>query len=487
MRLLIDTNILIPLEPTRRQDVSPITVVAAELLRLASQLQFQVLCHPAVAADLMHDPDPERSTARQILLSKYPMLPDPPPVTPEDVKRLGDAPRGTNDWVDHQLLAAIRADSVDLLITEDRGIHSKARRLGCADRVLSVADAVTAVRNLGDKVTCPPPAVKAVKAHSIPLDDPILHTFRSDYPDFDAWFRRCRLEQRQAWIIPGRAGTLAAFCVINHEKQPPPGTRGRVLKLCSFKVADEYSGLRFGELLLKAVFDYAFKNSYEWVFVSAFEKYGKLIDFLEDFGFERSPVRTALGEVLLIKCLQPLPEHEAMDPLSFHIRLGPKHLRPHVPWYVIPILPTFARILFPESRSQWHLFPGTHPFGNAIRKAYLCNSPIRSIKCGSILVFYRSHALRGMISIGVTEDTVVSQSVDEIARVVARRTVYTLREIEKMCRRQVLAILFRQARVCEPIIPVRSLVRYGVFRRPPQSIMLIEGDGLTWLKQQVLA
>ena len=46
-----------------------------------------------------------------------------------------------------------------------------------------------------------------------------------------------------------------------------------------------------------------------------------------------------------------------------------------------------------------------------------------------------------------------------------------------MCSRPVLAILFRQARVFEEPTPTRDLIRQGLFKRPPQSIMTLEGGG----------
>lgn|GEM_PF-6945567 len=64
---------------------------------------------------------------------------------------LGIADEESHDWVDHQLLAAVYADSVDVLVTEDVGIHRKAKRLGLHHRVAYLAEALTEVDALSDK------------------------------------------------------------------------------------------------------------------------------------------------------------------------------------------------------------------------------------------------------------------------------------------------------------------------------------------------
>jgi hypothetical protein len=90
-----------------------------------------------------------------------------------------------------------------------------------------------------------------------------------------------------------------------------------------------------------------------------------------------------------------------------------------------------------------------------------------------------------VIAVGVVEETLVSSSAEQLVRIVGKRTVYSLKEIETMCSRPVLAILFRQARVLEKTISTEDLIRQGVFIRPPQSIMTLEGGGLEWLKRTV--
>jgi hypothetical protein len=152
-----------------------------------------------------------------------------------------------------------------------------------------------------------------------------------------------------------------------------------------------------------------------------------------------------------------------------------------VPWFLVPIQPRFARALFPETDTG--LFAGQTAFGNALRKAYLCQSPITTITPGSVLVFYRSHEVRGVVAVGVVERVARSRSADQIGQLVARRTVYSAGEISAMCSREALVILFRQVLAARMLGGIEDLITAGVCRRAPQSIMRISPQGVAWLRE----
>ena len=83
------------------------------------------------------------------------------------------------------------------------------------------------------------------------------------------------------------------------------------------------------------------------------------------------------------------------------------------------------------------------------------------------------------------ERAVVSKSSEEIARLVARRTVYSLATIREFCANEVLVLLFRQALVLDPPISEEDAKKGGVFTRAPQSIMTIRKEGLEWLREKL--
>jgi len=489
MKFLIDTNVFIPLEPAGESDIQARTAGAIELARLVGVAKSQLYVHPAQREDIERDRNVERLKLRRMLFDKYPCLPTPPPISLQLEAEVGHAEPGSNDWVDHQLLAGLQADAVDFLITDDLGLRRKAGRLGLGRRAASVAEAISIVRDLFDTVPAPPPAVQSVKAYSLDQTDPIFDGLRRDYPGFDNWLTKCKREHRQAWVIrvTGAAG-LAAVCIVKPEDSVSflPGVK--VLKICSFKVSERYNGFRFGELLLKAIFTYAEDNSYEWLYVTLFEKYPLLISFLQEFGFDATCCRTALGEACLAKPMRfTEAERDALAPLAFNIRFGPSATKfARAPAFVVPIQPRYHCVLFPEAERQLELMPGIHPCGNSIRKAYLSRGPIRTITPGANLLFYRSEDRQHVTATGVAEDTLLSSSPEVIARYVGKRTVYSYDEISRMCQRDVLAILFRQSRSVRNPIRLDELRASGVVSAAPQSIVTVPEEAKEWLQTRVL-
>lgn len=489
MKFLIDTNVFIPLEPTTLSDIEMGTPKIIEFARFITEAQHQLYVHPAALSDIQRDFNEERRKLRELLFKKYPCLPHPPPISEKMENILGHVKQNTNDWVDHCLIAALASDAIDFLVTEDSILRKKAARLNLHNRVATVTEATSIVQDLFDKVPKPPPAVRSVKAHVLNENDPIFKSFRTDYPNFDEWLRKCKREQRQTWVIDAGNHRLAAVCIVKQEKSEEFSLSGKLLKICSFKVSEECNGFRFGELLLKTIFNYAISNSYDWICVTVFERHIELISLLEDFGFQIKGKKTRLGEIILTKPISfKVEERDSMNSLSFNIRYGPFAVKvKDVPTFIVPIKPEYHRLLFPEAEKQQSLpfLQGMHPFGNSIRKAYLSNSVIRAISPGANIFFYRSEDIRSITVLGVVEDTLVSSLPTEVARYVGKRTVYRFDEIGALCQREVLAILFRQARILKNPIILKNLVTNGVITSAPQSIVTVPKEGVRWLQTRL--
>ena len=158
--------------------------------------------------------------------------------------------------------------------------------------------------------------------------DPIFKSIHEDYTDFDGWLQKCKKEHnRRAYIIRGtQTSSLAGICIIKEEDHLPDGRIGKTLKVCTFKIGNIYAGNRYGELLLKAVFDYIRVNDYQYLFLTVYPKMERLIMFFNDFGFylddcERSEY---LGQCVLIKEMEPtVADISNLTPLDLHIKYGP--------------------------------------------------------------------------------------------------------------------------------------------------------------------
>ena len=480
MKLLIDTNIFIPLEPTGPNDVSPATILATDLASSAAKTGTELWLHPAQRIDVAQDTNKVRRDARELLFNKYQVLEIPLPPIPL---------RSTNDWVDDQLVAALKQNAVSALITEDRRLTKKAIALVGPERVLGLVDAIESLRILQDRDVAPPPNVVYSRAYQLDLADPFWDSFRKQYPGFDKWLAKCQAEHRPCWVIRSvDGGQLAGVAIVNHEQKEPKGKK--TLKICSFKVDPNQGGRRYGELLLKAVFDYAFQNVFDTLYITVFPEHEVLLAMLKSFGFIEENSALPMGEIALVKFLDAEPTEEATpDPLAYFIERGPYVLDIVGPdAFIVPIWPQFHRMLFPELSEITSLFPDDVPHGNSFRKAYISSANTTQIKAGDILFFYRSQDLSAITAWGVVESVLRSKSADEICDFVLPRTVYSRSQIEERCQHgAVLAIMFRQVmRRIEAPIKLERLISAGVLKAQPQSIVNVGNEAKDWLRIKCL-
>lgn len=487
MKFLIDTNILIAAEPTSVSDVETGTDIAVLLIKYIQMNQHEIYIHPASLQDLDRDSDVLRKKIRLVLLKKYLTLEQPPDITEKIVEKLGNVSKNTRDYVDHLLLTAVYRDAVDCLVTEDQGMLNKGIVLGLADRVVNIDSAVRTLRGLYPQDIEPPPAVEHLKAYELDENDAIFNSFRMDYPEFPDWLSKCKRGHRNTWLIRDSDEKYVGVSIVKSENEREYGLSGKILKICSFKIAEKAIGKGYSELLLKAVLDYAFSQNVRNTYVEVLPKYGALINFLHMFGFSDSGQRTSREEYVFIKPLVFTDEdYHRLSAMDFHIRFGPKYFKfDDVRAYIVPIQPQYHALLFPDIQTQLPLLPGLHAYGNAIRKAYLCNSPIKAIPMGSILLFYRTHDVKTVQCIGIVEKTIRSNDPIVIERFVGPRTVYSSEDINLLCTSEVLAINFRCAHPLKTAGTLDQLKKACIIKGPPQSICVLSEGGLNWLRNEI--
>ncbi len=488
-RLLLDTNAFIALEPTSTAPEAGLAI-GAELLRLASEGRHRLYLQAAIDRDLDRDPDAGRRETHRALTKKYELLGSVAP-TGDLVAAVGcgsPPDPASNDGVDLEFLATLQANAVDYLVTDDVRLGRWAARAGLGEFVVTLAEAVALLRNLTPQNAPPPPAVDDLKAYQLDPSDPIFGSLRQDYPGFDEWLAKARSDHRQAWVIRDTASSAyAAVMLVKQESPGDYGLHGKVLKVSTMKVADDALGRKYGELMLKTLFGYAHTHAFDTVYVTVFSKHAALVALLETFGFEARTDRSALGELVMVKRRRP-PDLSSGDCLSTHRRHGPPFVDPRSPVFVVPIRPTWHELLFPDYGSGLPVWTGEHPYGNALRKAYVSRSPTRNIGSGATLLFYRSEDTSAVTAVGVVDAVLEASSPDEVLRFVGRRTVYTLRDLQTMAaggRGRLHAMLFRQDRLLEPAWRLRELQRARVLRSWPQSITRVGEVGTQWVHRQL--
>ena len=490
MKFLVDTNVLIAGEPTDAGNVEKATELVARLVGSVAAHGGELYCHPDSLIELGRDKDSARRELRQTLVAKYPSLPAPPPIGQQLRQELGPLVPGSNHEVDAKMLAAVSGDAVDFLVTGDLGIHRRAKRVGLEQRVVSVSDALFLLRELAAEATSEFPAVSRILCHQLDHTEAFFDSLRASYEGFDDWIKRAKREHRPAYRIEV-GGQLAGLALLKEDdSEALVGVSGRLLKICTLKIADEFRGNRYGELMLKAIFEHCRVGGFAAVFCTCFPKQRDLVSHLSRFGFE---VTTHKGpELVLVKRFNPTDhEREVLDALTYHIRFGPNLVKTAgAKAYVVPVQPHWHAELFPEMNKQMELFAGRTPYGNSIRKAYLCRSMTNEVEPGAVLLFYRSHDRPSIEAVGVAEGSLRSHKPIDIIHYVGTRTVYSEAEVEAMAEeasRGVLAILFRQAASINNT-PLADLVGAGVLKGSPQSITQVQStEGIEWIRSQIEA
>lgn len=487
--LLLDTNAFIALEPTSTSPESGLHR-AADLVRLAHEGGFPLYLADATMRDIAHDKDLARRAANFALARKYQKL-EAIKASSALLEALGeDAPppgRDSNDDNDLEMIAALWVNAVDFLVTDDIRLRRRAAKAALDSRVFTIPEAAALLERLAPGVATPPPAVHSIKAYQLDAADPIFVSLREDYAGFDVWLRKAQAEHRPAWIIRSDRG-YAAVMIAKEEPAAETGLSGRVLKVSTFKVADDAAGRSYGELLLKALFGHAHASGFDSLYVTAYPRHERLIDLLQSFGFNQAPSSKPDGEIMLVKVRRPAVL-DGLPPLEAHRRFGPPFVHPASRAFVVPITPNWHDALFPDYPIGLDIWTGVHAYGNGLRKAYVSGSKSRLVEAGDTLLFYRSSDLQGVTVIGVVEGVRVSTDPEAIGRFVGRRTVYSAQDLTRMSHEheELHAMSFRQDRLIEPSWSLRSLRLLGVLNGPPQSITEVRQGGRAWLHQQLAA
>ncbi|GAA0986260.1 hypothetical protein GCM10009551_037590 [Nocardiopsis tropica] len=501
-RFLIDTNFFITLEPFNGS-IEPGQRTAAEVVRLCSKQGHRVFVHPASRDEIDNGKNPERVRQRHAELLKYEMLEDEPPVSKELKLLAGDSEVDSNNHRDLRILAAVHANAAHYLVTNDQGLHRRAGRAGLGDRVLTLADAASMLASLEPDRSKNPPRIDEVQAYALDIDQDIFDSLRSEYgEEFLPWLDKVRgdFDNRLCFVIRDPLDqSYAAIAIIKRREIDCEYAymNQLVSKICTFKVMDHQRGARLGELLLNAIMRHHVADNIASTYVEAYRTHQDLIDFLAQFGFDEAGSTARESEAILHKRYRPTAsEARKMDPLEFHKRFGVGSISPRSGWFVVPVQTKWHEQLFPEAAhnvqpgEQMHLGPELvpiFPWGNAIRKAYICNSGTTQISPGDALLFYRSGGRKTVMAVGVVESTLRSEDADEVLGLTGGRTVYPAEDVRAMCQhpKGALVILFRLDRLLDPEIKLSDLVEHRCLKTHPQSVTRVGDEGTRWLQSRL--
>ncbi len=475
MRVLLDTNILIGREDPKLppQDLT-------DLLRLLNENNVVLMVHPASIGELERDPNLDRRQLIRAKAAAYPQLEQARTPSEDFIAALGGT-RSPNDVVDAALLYSVKSNAVSLLLTEDREILHRASRVGIRERTLTIRAGLEFFSVLFARaIPSAPLTLKQTPLHSLDHEDHFFDSIKLDYPRFESWFQRVAQEGRQCVWLATENGRIAAILIYKDENEPLLGQPAkRRLKICTLKVGDTLSRQRVSELLLSWAFRYGHQNGFAETYVTIYPRYETQIGILEGLGF--SDIGPKAEERVLLKALRYENGAQLPSPDQFFKTYFPTFRdNAKVRKFLIPVQPTWHTRLFPDyhpHRAQrvFEDYVGAAPAGNAIRKAYLCHSRITKIRPGDIVLFYRSKDVRLVTHLGLVERAVVCQTLDQVIQTSGNRTVLPMRELEALCQKPVLLILFWSVGPACSSRPQGSSVK-GV-APVPQSIVELDEEG----------
>jgi predicted nucleic acid-binding protein len=390
MRALLDTNVLIHREAA--------TVVRRDIGTLffwLDKLKYEKCVHPLSLQEIERHKDPRVRNSFQTKLQSYHLLKTTAPTAPE-VHQFDATDRDANDRNDTRLINELFANRVDLIISEDRGLHNKALKLGILDRAFTIDSFL-------EKVTAENPdlvdykilSVRRTHFGHVNLHSPFFDSFRDDYAgtEFDKWFNK-KADEPAYVCYEGDA--LVAFLYLkvegedeNYADIEPRFTRRRRLKIGTFKV--ESNGYRLGERFLKIVFDNAIRQKVDEIYVTIFLHtidQNRLIRLLEDFGFKEHGKKINKYGEENVYVRDMTPRFETDDP-----KLTFPYVSKSSRAFIVPIYPQYHTTLLPDSILRTESpadFVEQEPHRNAIRKVYVSRSIFRSLHRGDTIVFYRT-------------------------------------------------------------------------------------------------
>lgn len=411
MKALLDTNIII-----HREAISAaVNADIGTLFKWLDQLKYEKCIHQVTVTEINSHRDPKVVKVMAIKMDSYTLLKTVAPLTDEVRLVAEELDSEPNDAGDTSLINEVFVGRVDLLITEDKKIHKKAKRLGLEARVLTIERFLErAVAENPEQVDYKVLSVRRELFGNINHKDGFFDSFREDYQGFDVWFNT---KANDHAYVCRRDELLGGFLFVKPEDDPkdwvgilPVFEQAKRLKIGTLKVV--LNGRRLGERFLKIVFDNARINKAEEIYVTIFERTDeqkRLIELLTTWGFKKHGVKQSKSgeEMVFVRTMRK--DNPATEP---------KH---RYPWlrkdrkvYVVPIRPEFHTELLPDSILRTEDLSAQQdgePHQNAISKVYVSHTMNRDLQPGDTLIFYRTAGPGGIhkgvaTTIGIVESVI---------------------------------------------------------------------------------
>jgi predicted nucleic acid-binding protein len=439
MKALLDTNIIIHREANRivNQDIG-------YLFKWLDKLKIEKCIHPLTVAEINKYKDSDTVKTMNIKIENYNELKTQASFEGRIIAVSKQIDVNDNDIIDSKILNEVYCGRVDILISEDRKIHTKARLLGISEKVFTIdAFLEKVITENPDLVDYKVLAVKQLYFGEINLKDTFFDSFREDYAGFDDWFNRKSDEISYVYFQDNQ---LSAFLFLkiedeteNYSDISPIFTKRKRLKVGTFKVTS--NGYKIGERFLKIIFDNAFKQKVDEIYVTIFDKrpeQKRLIALLENWGFQFYGTKTTKDRIENVYTKEfsrdKITVNHENPKLTFPFLSRESNI------YIVPIYPEYHTELFPDSILRTESpkdFVENEPHRNALSKVYISRSKEKNLKSGDLIVFYRTGTPGNAIHTGVVTtvgvvETVIADIKDEanFIELCRKRSVFSDKDLK---------------------------------------------------------
>lgn len=335
-------------------------------------------------------------------------------------------------------LAFVEAGEVDFLITDNEYLHTLSKNLNIDDKVYSLSEFLDKCsienRELDQSKGL---FVEETYMSNLNINDEFFDTFKKDYSEYYDWFKA---KSCDFVFVSRHNDKVIALLKLKIEDNPieytditPPFTRGRQLKISSFKI--EPNRTKLAERFMRIIFNYAINHSVENIYVTFFDNYERkhrLKRLFEKWGFGAWGHKINSDELVLSRPFKKTVNY--LHPtLSFPFHGSKKGV------YLVYVDNTYSKALIGSYDNSTKLYD-VEPYKNAISKVLILYNLDKPIETGAVILFVTDNLAskaREFVGAGIV-DGVHPNFADETTflRICRKRSIFADSRLRQCWKRQ---------------------------------------------------
>lgn len=240
-----------------------------------------------------------------------------------------------------------------------------------------------------------PGSLRLTTFKDVDLGDGFFDSLKAQYKEFPDWFAKKTEANEPVYVVDEEtSGALRGFVYLKREDEliddvTPPLPPAPRLKVGTLKVIAK--GTKLGERIIKRIFDRAFEEGVQEIYVTVFDTHQKLVDLFKRYGFEEKGIKETTNgtELVLVRSLTSLTGDIIKDYPFIHTEGRDI--------YLLAIKPAWHTNLFADSilKTEDPEIVKDVSHTNTIHKVYVAGLSLTRMKRGDIVVMYRTTDING--------------------------------------------------------------------------------------------